>query len=789
MRLEAILRRKQRLARAALLWERLWPALWPAVATVGLFLALTLGGLWLALPGWPHVALLFVFLGLLVVALWTGLRALSLPDEEAARRRLERNSTLDHRPLTVLNDRLATGAQDAQSAALWRLHRERAAAALRRLRVGIPRAGLAERDPWAMRVAVALVVLVAFIGAGSDAERRLASAFRTDFSTPAAALAVLEAWLTPPVYTRLPPIFLTTPEASASVLRVPEGSTLLARVSGGSGRPVLTLDDEAVPFTDVDASAYQIEHAIGGGRELAVVQERSELGRWLLDVVTDEVPRVALVKEPAPSARGALGIEYEASDDYGLASVKATFRRAGASDTIELDLPLAGLRLKSARERSFHDLTPHTWAGLPVTLRLSATDAREQLGESEDVDLVLPERNFRHPVARAIIEQRKILTLDPTRRDKVAAALRALTLLPGDYFDDAVVHLALRIASRRLVDDSGDDVVSGVQSLLWDTALRIEDGNVSIAGGELRAAQKALMDALARDASDEEIQRLMDELQRAMAQYLEALADQAMRMAERGAPPLDPNGTLMRGDELQRMLERARTLSQMGAREAARQLLAELQNILENLRAGVMARPGEEGGGQALRGLNDLMHQQQELLDRTFRSHRQGVPPDGMSFGDMAARQGQLRRMLGEVMRAIGEGGFEIPGALGRADQAMREALDALGQAAPGEAVGPQTSALDQLRQGAGELMRSLMANGGLLDSELDYEGAGELGRDPFGRVTGGRGAMDDRRVRIPDESDVQRAREILQELYRRAGQRTRSATELDYIGRLLRRF
>ena len=132
------------------------------------------------------------------------------------------------------------------------------------------------------------------------------------------------------------------------------------------------------------------------------------------------------------------------------------------------------------------------------------------------------------------------------------------------------------------------------------------------------------MDALARDASDEEIQRLMDELQRAMAQYLEALADQAMRMAERGAPPLDPNGTLMRGDELQRMLERARTLSQMGAREAARQLLAELQNILENLRAGVMARPGEEGGGQALRGLNDLMHQQQELLDRTFRSHRQG---------------------------------------------------------------------------------------------------------------------------------------------------------------------
>ena len=43
--------------------------------------------------------------------------------------------------------------------------------------------------------------------------------------------------------------------------------------------------------------------------------------------------------------------------------------------------------------------------------------------------------------------------------------------------------------------------------------------------------------------------------------------------------------------------------------------------------------------------------------------------------------------------------------------------------------------------------------------------------------------------VEVPDESDVQRARQILEELRARAGERGRPTDELDYIDRLLRRF
>jgi hypothetical protein len=62
-------------------------------------------------------------------------------------------------------------------------------------------------------------------------------------------------------------------------------------------------------------------------------------------------------------------------------------------------------------------------------------------------------------------------------------------------------------------------------------------------------------------------------------------------------------------------------------------------------------------------------------------------------------------------------------------------------------------------------------------------------GRDPLGRNPPSVGPSDSNDVRIPEQSDLQRAREILDELRRRAGEFNRPQLELDYIDRLLRRF
>ena len=216
---------------------------------------------------------------------------------------------------------------------------------------------------------------------------------------------------------------------------------------------------------------------------------------------------------------------------------------------------------------------------------------------------------------------------------------------------------------------------------------------------------------------------------------------------------------------------------------------------MENLRSSVMTgQPQQNGPGQRLlRDLGELMRRQQELLDQTFRAHQLGRRgelrmPDGRQG---SAAQEALRRALGDIMRRLGEGRGNIPEALGRAERSMKGARQALEGGNPGAAVGPQGEALDQLRQGAGSLMRQMMGQLGRTPGRAGQPrrllGRGNV--DPLGRPLPGDGTDIGNHVKIPNKAAMQRAREILDELHRRAGQRQRPELERDYIDRLLRRF
>jgi hypothetical protein len=69
------------------------------------------------------------------------------------------------------------------------------------------------------------------------------------------------------------------------------------------------------------------------------------------------------------------------------------------------------------------------------------------------------------------------------------------------------------------------------------------------------------------------------------------------------------------------------------------------------------------------------------------------------------------------------------------------------------------------------------------------YGQSGDAPRDPLGRPQKSEGPDLGTSVKVPDEIDMQRAREILEELRRRSGEATRPTEELDYLERLLRRF
>ena len=803
-------------ARAAVLWERVWPLVLPVFAVLGSFLAVALADLLPRLPGWLHVLVLASFAAALAWTVRHAFRGFRPVTDRVARHRLEVDNGLRHRPLTALVDHLASGAEDPRALVLWHAHLTRMAFSARKLRIRLPAPGVAGRDIYGLRAVVLLLLVVTFIAGHGDVAGRLGGALVPKFRSATEGPVGVDVWITPPAYTRLAPMFLDQEATSpAGPLRVPTGSAVLAQVSGVEAAPRLKVGAQETAFTAIGSTSgpgtHRVESVIDQGTRLAVEHDGRELAAWPMEVIPDSPPRVSFAAPPAPTRRSHLRLEYEAVDDYGLASVVVEIRRAdgrnvpGGEDTVRLELPLAALGAPSAKGRSVRDLTPHPWAGLPVLIRLVATDGRDQTGTSEDVGIVLPERVFNHPVARAIIEQRKKLSSpSPEVRARVTVALNAIAGRPDLFDHDTVVFLALSVAQSRLMRDERAQAIPSVQRLLWDTALRIEDGEISIAERRLMRAQERLMQALRDGVENPELERLMDELQRAMEEYMEALAEQFLRQGAFDLPML-PDMEIIARDDLQQLIDRARELARMGNMDAARRMLSELRRMLENLRAGI--RPGGPSRDMArvqemMNMLRDLIQRQQNLLDRTFRraerqaeAGRPGEESTGEG-GSEAKEQEALRRALGELMLKLDEVLGGIPGAMGKAERAMRDAVEALDADRPGAAVPHQTEALEQLRQGAEGAMEQLARGmGGFF-----VMGPGQrmpLGtnrrfpeRDPFGRVPDGNfGTAIDGDVKVPDKMEMRRAREILQELRRRAGQRQRPKPEREYIERLLRQF
>ncbi|HEX2479931.1 MAG TPA: DUF4175 family protein, partial [Geminicoccaceae bacterium] len=811
-------------------------------------------------------------------------------------RRLEQVNRLPHQPLRSLGDRLSGGADDGATRLLWRRHLERLRQAVRGLRVGPPRSDLPRRDPWALRAAVVLLLLVALVQAGGMAPERLGQAFELDRDDRSARLPVEGVvWITPPTYTGRPPLRLENAAPAAQAIpqtplavSVPAGSEVLAQLHhfrGSIDRFALTLDEARHPFKAIGEDSAEATFTIERSGQLTIAGPGEALDSWAIEAIPDEAPEIAFAEPPAATHRGVLRSHFQASDDYGVTSIALLLARPGEGEEperLELMRPAGGTT--ELDDASFLDLTPHPWAGLPVIVRLEALDALDQRGLSEPQELVLPAREFQHPVARELIEQRQQLAVTPEERAPVAQALDEIARAPHRYQHDDAVYLALNSAVMRLLHDPrlredagrrGDEgqlpdadeeaqqsrrgvgldpgehaaqerqaehaqrseqalererhaALDELLELLWDTALHLEDGRLSLAERELRELQEALRQALEEGASDEELERLMSELERALDEFLQAMMQQAQQMADQmPQTPLDPNAIQIERQDLQQMLDAIREMVRTGAREAAQQMLAQLQQLLENLQ---MAQNGQmQQGQQMMSQLQQMIQRQQELLDQTFGMSRQqgqqgqqpgqrgeqgqpgqqgqgqmggmqpgqqpgqmsrGMQPGGQ-MGQLAAEQEALRRALGELMAAIGEAGAQIPRALGEAELAMRAARDALQQGQAGQALDPEAQALDQLRQGGQAMMQEMQRMYGQGQGQMPGQQFGQApnNRDPLGRSLYNQGGADLWGERVPTELELGRARAIMEELYRRAGQRYRPSEELDYLDRLLRRF
>ena len=122
----------------------------------------------------------------------------------------------------------------------------------------------------------------------------------------------------------------------------------------------------------------------------------------------------------------------------------------------------------------------------------------------------------------------------------------------------------------------------------------------------------------------------------------------------------------------------------------------------------------------------------------------------------------------------------------GEAGRAMGDAEQALGEGRGERAVGEQGRALEALRKGAQDMMQQLQA----MQGDDGPGGRGARGqnadRDPLGRPRATNGPDFGDSVKVPDEIDVQRARQILEAIRKRLGNALSPELERSYLERLL---
>jgi len=640
----------------------------------------------------------------------------------------------------------------------------------------------------------------------------------------------IDAWVTPPVYTGRPPVMLQglRPGDSAQTgapVAVPTGSQLVIRATGKVSFDIIRRggieDAPAEARAPLPAGTEERRLVINGDGSASV---HGVLGTdlvWNFTAIPDRAPTIELTKDPERQARGALRLDYKMEDDYGVVEAKATFAlkeqessekpRHPLFNAPDYALTLPQARTRSGAAQTTHDLTEHPWAGADVVMTLTAKDEAGNEGRSQSRELALPQRIFVKPLARALIEQRRDLALDAETKPAVLAALDALSIAPERFTTEPGVYLGLRSIYFDLEGAKSDDALREVVARLWDMAVQLEDGNVSQAEQALRQAQEALRQALERGASDEEIKKLMEQLRAAMDKFLQALAEEMRKNPQQLSRPLDRNTRTLSQQDLKSMLDRLEQMARSGNKDAARQLLDQLQSMLENLQ---MARPGAQGDDgdddmmSALDELSDMIRKQQQLRDKTFkqgqdmRRDRQRGQQGQNQLGDLRQDQQGLRDRLNKLLEQLRQHGLGQPnqqgegnemGQLGDAGEAMGQAEGQLGEGDADNAVDSQGRALESMRKGAQGLAQSMQQQGMMGPGPNGRPGRGQSraqqDTDPLGRPMRGRDYGDDVTVKVPGEIDAQRARRILEELRRRFGEGFRPQLELDYIERLLKDF
>ncbi|EJF87116.1 TIGR02302 family protein [Bartonella rattimassiliensis] len=781
-------------------FERIWVRLLPFSLVLSLFCSLSWLGLFGVLGYWFHLLLL----GILFVCAGASLFFLirfRFPTMREVDHRLERINDLKHQPLTIQTDHLCYENNEDFSAVIWREHQRRMAKQLYHLKTGFISLNSAAYDPLALRTLCILLFVCAFSFSFGSRGGRLADAF--DFRPIVDEKFMrIDAWITPPVYTGVAPIYLTKDEKTQ--LEIPEGSNIVVRVANSAGVTVhaksvengqrisFSKKNEKTALNDPIAHfETHLEHSMD-----LFVSSRHKKQQWHLQMIKDTSPTIRWLEKPGRILTGSLESRYEVDDDYGVTKafveIEPFFPQNKNAPSlykapeIKLLLPRSG----KGKMRTVQDVSAHPWAGSQVKITLIAEDGAGQKGRSKTFIMILPQRVFSNPVARSVSELRRLLALDASMKERVLDMLSALLVHPEKGLQNAAHFLVLQSAWTRLFFAQTEEDLHSMVDYLWQIALGIENNQFESVQKKLKQAQAALRDALRYGAPEAEIERLIADFRQTMDEHIHALAEKTQdnQVSKNFKNSKTRN---LSESTLQEKLNLIEEMAKTGSSLAAEQLLSEVEQMLDHLHV----QKGNQNEGEKKQSaqmkekmdqLGDLMRRQQEILNETHRlemEQKRGENIPEQQKKSLKKRQAELRSELSTLKKELAEQGFETGNALKKAEEKMNSAENALDHGNHQASIQNQSDALEALRQGAQNVLQkmheTLKKMGNDKNSHSDP-------KDPLGRPLSSKTDEGQEDEVVPQESDQMRTRQILDEIRKRLGKEHISEEEKNYLEKLL---
>ena len=304
------------------------------------------------------------------------------------------------------------------------------------------------------------------------------------------------------------------------------------------------------------------------------------------------------------------------------------------------------------------------------------------------------------------------------------------------------------------------------------------------------------LENMARSGNRDQAQQMLSELRDLMDRLQSGrMAGQQGQGGQEGQKLMNELGELL-GKEQQLLDDTFREQNQADAGDQGDQGDQGQQGQQGQGQQGQQGQGQGQQGQRGQRGQGRQGQQGQQGQGQQGGNRGQGRQPGqqpGQGMGQapgLGDRQQALRDMLGRLQNGMGQQGIDPPSQFGEAGKAMQEAENALRNGDLNGASDAEARALDQLRRGARSMAEQMM-------KQRNQMGQGQGGQsgprgplDPLGRAPSATDGSDPGTgVKVPDQIDVQRAREILEELRRRLGESTRPAFELEYLERLLKQF